>query len=304
MSCVLAIGQFDGIHLGHQAVLRAAADLARELDAVPLALSFSPHVDAVLHPEAPPLLLATPEQNLALVRACGIADLCLFPFSPEWAARPAADVLRALPAFRGAPVNALVVGENFTCGARGTTAAADLPALARPLGIPRVLAVPSVLHAGAPVSSTRIRAAVAAGDMPEAAAMLGRPFALTGPVVHGRAEGRKNGLPTANILPPLPLRPRPGVYAARLALPSLDLPPLPAAAFVPDPADPAQTARFGAVVEVHALSSAPLPSLYSRPAEVRFLSFVRPYAAFPSLAAEKDQILRDIEAMRPFWNLP
>ena len=455
MSCVLAIGQFDGIHLGHQAVLRAAVDLARELDAVPLALSFSPHVDTVLHPDAPPLLLATPEQNLALVRACGIADLCLFPFSPAWAARPAADFFRALPPFlaqyrrndgtpsrwpgvarakcdrittakrfapggpdsvraelqdndrpanapcNAPPIAAIVVGENFTCGARGTTTAADLPALAQTLGIPRVLIVPSVLHCGTPVSSTRIRDDVAGGDMSEATALLGRPFALRGRIVHGRAEGRQHGLPTANIRPDLPIRPLPGVYAARLAFPpefdrnapgtcvaqgpssirrfvaSSPTPPAPppsslptpasslltpdsslltpdsslltpdsslltpdsslltpnsslltpnsslltpnsslltpnsslltpnsrpAAAFVPDPADPAQAAKFGDVVEVHVPNAA--GDWYGRTAEVQFLAYIRPYRAFPDQAAASAQIRRDLETMHPFWTRP
>lgn len=288
---VLALGQFDGIHLGHQAVLRAARDLARELGATARCLTFEPHVMRVLDPARAPLELATPAQNAARIRDCGLDGTVVFPFDRDWAARSAMDFLRALPGAIRAPVAGVVSGADFAFGRNREATAADLPRLATAAGIPRAAIVPPVLWRGAPVSSSRIRAAVAEGDAEAAAAMLGRPFALEGTVVHGRAVGRQHGLPTANVRPAIPIRPKPGVYAARLD-------DHPAAAFVPDPADPAQSSKFGDVVEVHILGAA--GDWYGRRVEVHFLHRLRPYLPFPDQTAASAQIRLDLEAMRPW----
>lgn len=288
---VLALGQFDGIHLGHQAVLRAARDLARDLGAVARCLTFEPHVMRVLDPARAPLELATSGQNAARIRACGLDGLVVFPFDRAWADRSAMDFLEALPLLARAPVAGVVAGADFAFGRNREATAADLPRLAADAGIPRAAIVPPVLWRDAPISSSRIRAAVAEGDAEAAAAMLGRPFALEGTVVHGRAVGRRHGLPTANVRPILPIRPKPGVWAARLDT-------HPAAAFVPDPADPAQTSKFGDVVEVHVLDAT--GDWYGRRVEVHFLHRLRPYIAFPDQDAASIQIRRDLEAMKPW----
>lgn len=289
---VLALGQFDGIHLGHQAVLRAARDLARDLGASARCLTFEPHVMRVLDPARAPLELATPGQNNARILACGLDGLAVFPFDHYWASRSALDFLRVLPDITRAPVVGVVAGADFAFGHNREATAADLSSLAAAAGIPHAVIVPPVPWNGTPVSSSRIRAAVAEGDMDSAAAMLGRPFALEGDVVHGRAVGRQHGLPTANVRPHLPIRPKPGVYAARLDT-------LPAAAFVPDPTEPVQTAKFGDVVEVHVLGAS--GDWYGRRVEVQFLHRIRPYIAFPDQDAASAQIRLDIEAMRPWF---
>lgn len=288
---VLALGQFDGIHLGHQAVLRAARDLAHDLGASARCLTFRPHVMRVIAPGRAPLELATPGQNAARVRACGLDGLDVFPFDRDWAARSALDFLRALPGTARAPVVGVAAGSDFAFGRNREATAADLPALAAAAGIPHAVVVPPVLRDGAPVSSSRIRAAVADGDAESAAAMLGRPFSLEGNVVHGRAVGRQHGLPTANVRPLLPIRPKPGVYAARFDT-------LPAAAFVPDPADPGQVAKFGDVVEVHVLDAS--GDWYGHRVEVHFLHRLRPYISFPDQETASIQIRRDLEAMKPW----
>ena len=290
-SVVLALGQFDGIHLGHRAVLHAARDLARGLGASARCLTFEPHVLRVLDPARAPLELATPGQNNARILACGLDGLAVFPFDRGWAARSALDFLRALPDVVHAPVVGVAAGADFAFGRNREATAADLPALAAAAGIPHAVVVPPVRWNGAPVSSSRIRAAVADGDMDSAAAMLGRPFALEGTVVHGRAVGRRHGLPTANVRPILPIRPKPGVWAARLDT-------HPAAAFVPDPADPAQTSKFGDVVEVHVLDAS--GDWYDHRVEVHFLHRLRPYISFPDQSAAAVQIRLDLEAMKPF----
>ena len=282
---VLAIGQFDGVHRGHQAVFRAAVESARAAAGVPGCLTFFPHVAQLLDPARAPLLLATPEQNQALIAAAGIAQIHAFPFTREFAAMDPEEFL-ALLKLEFPALAEIVVGRNFTFGRNRAGHSGTLPALAAAVGC-RAQIVPHVELDGAPVSSTRIRAAVAAGDLPLAKAMLGRPFSLTGAVVHGRAVGRTLGFPTANIHPDLPIRPAPGIYAARLRLPDG---PRPGAAFVPDPADPAQ-AHFGAVVEIHGPGLA--RDLYGQRVEIDFSRRLRGHMPFPDAAAASAQIARD-----------
>ena len=282
---VLALGQFDGVHLGHQAVFRAAVDSARRRNGRSACLTFDPHVAHLLSPDKAPLLLATPAQNQARIAACGIGQIHTIPFTREFAAIGPGDFLTLLKLeFPG--LAEIVVGRNFTFGKNRGGNTETLPGLARVAGLEARI-VPHVELDGAPVSSTRIRAAVAAGDLPLAAALLGRPFALAGQVVRGRAVGRTLGFPTANIQPILPIRPAPGVYAARL---HLDDGPHPGAAFVPDPADPAQ-AHFGSVVEIH------VPGLdrdlYDQNVEIAFTRRLRGHIPFPDPQTASARIARD-----------
>lgn len=285
---VLAIGQFDGVHRGHQAVFRAAVEAAARRNGIPGCLTFAPHVAQLLDPAHAPLLLATPEQNQVLICACGIRQVHTLPFTRQFAAMGPAEFL-ALLKLEFPALAEVVVGQNFTFGKDRAGNAATLPELARQAGIQATI-VPHVELDGAPISSTRIRAAVAAGDLPLVRAMLGRPFALAGTVIRGRAVGRKLGFPTANVRPVLPIRPAPGIYAARLRLADGAHP---GAAFVPDPADPAQ-AHFGHVVEIHVPGFA--RNLYDHEVEVAFTRRLRGHRAFPDAAAAAAQIARDTAA--------
>ena len=285
---VLAIGQFDGVHRGHQAVFRAAVDAARKRGGIPGCLTFFPHVAQLLNPARAPLLLATPGQNEALIAACGIRQFHVIPFTRELAAMGPAEFLSLLK-LEFPNLAEIVVGQNFTFGKDRAGNRETLPGLAQALGL-QARIIPHVELEGAPVSSTRIRAAVQAGDLPLARAMLGRDFALAGTVVHGRAVGRTLGFPTANIRPELPIRPSPGIYAARLRLPDG---PHPGAAFVPDPADPAQ-AHFGNVVEIHVPGLA--RSLYELSVEISFTRRLRGHMPFPDAAAAAAQIASDTAA--------
>lgn len=285
---ILAIGQFDGVHRGHQAVFHAAVASAQKHQGVPGCLTFFPHVAQLLNPAHAPLLLATPEQNQALICACGIQQIHTFPFTREFAAMGPEDFLSLLK-IEFPALAEIVVGENFTFGKDRAGNRETLPGLARSLGL-RAQIVPHVELGGAPVSSTRVRAAVVAGDLPLARALLGRAFSLLGTVVHGRAVGRKLGFPTANIRPELPIRPAPGIYAARLLLQDGVHP---GAAFVPDPADPAQ-AHFGKVVEIHLPGLA--RNLYDQKVEIAFTRRLRSHMPFADAAAASAQIARDTAA--------
>lgn len=285
---VLALGQFDGVHLGHQAVFQAAVNSARKRKGMPGCLTFYPHVAQLLDPARAPLLLATPEQNQARMAAAGIRQIHVLPFTREFAAM-SPDAFLALLKMEFPHLAEVVVGQNFTFGKDRAGNAATLPILAREVRI-AVQIIPHVEFGGAPISSTRIRAAVQAGDLPLAKTMLGRAFSLAGTVVHGRAVGRKLGFPTANIRPGLPIRPAPGIYAARLVLHDG---PHPGAAFVPDPADPAQ-AHFGHIVEIHVPGLS--RNLYDREVEIVFTRRLRGHMAFPDAAAAAAQIARDTAA--------
>jgi riboflavin kinase / FMN adenylyltransferase len=282
---VLAIGQFDGVHRGHQAVFRAAIESARARGGVSGCLTFHPHVAQVLNPARAPALLATPDQNQSLIAACGIEQIHILPFTREFAAMSPGDFL-ALLQQKFPALAEIVVGQNFTFGKNRAGNSATLPALAAELGI-QARIVDHIELDGQPVSSTRIRAAVAAGDMPLARTMLGRPFSLAGEVVRGRAVGRTLGFPTANVQPILPIRPAPGIYAVRIRLHDG---PHPGAAFVPDPADPAQD-HFGSVVEVHVPGLS--RDLYDHDVDVLFTRRLRGHMPFPNPETAAAQIARD-----------
>jgi len=276
---VLALGQFDGVHRGHQAVFRAAVEAARRRQGLSGCLTFFPHVAQLLNPDRAPLLLATPEQNQALIGACGIQQIHTFPFTRELAAMGPDEFLYLLK-LEFPALAEIVVGENFTFGKDRAGNRGTLPGLAEALGL-RAQIVPHVEWDGAPISSTRVRAAVQAGDLPLAKLLLGRAFALAGTVVHGRAVGRSLGFP---------IRPAPGIYAARLRLHDG---PHPGAAFVPDPADPAQ-AHFGKIVEIHVPGLA--RNLYDVDVEIAFTRRLRGHMTFPDAAAASTQIARDVAA--------
>ena len=289
----LALGQFDGVHPGHRAVLEAAAALARDAGGTAAALTFSPPPDRVLQPERPPEALADPEENRDRILACGIDAVALLPFTPDLAATPPEAFLAALPrAFPG--LRALATGWNFTFGRGAAGNAENLPALAAAQGL-AVRIVPPVLHDGIPVASTRIRDALRDGDMPLAAALLGRPHAVSGEVVRGRQVGRSIGFPTANLaLSPDLLRPHPGVYAATVRT-APGAAPRRAAVFVPDPADPRQQFAGGAI-EVH------IPDfegdLYGRRLTVAFRRRLRGHRNFDTLEALAAQLQRDMAVIR------
>ena len=236
---VLAIGQFDGVHLGHQAVFGAAVESAKRRNGIPGCLTFSPHVAQLLNPANAPLLLADPETNQTLITHCGIQQIHTFPFTRELAAMGAEEFLVLLK-MEFPKLAEIVVGQNFTFGKNRGGNRDTLPVLARQVGLDAHI-VPHVELNGAPISSSRIRAAIHAGDLPLARAMLGRPFFLAGSVVHGRAVGRTMGFPTANIRPTLPIAlplasMRPGFIftmdpiPARRLCPTRPIPPKPTSA--------------------------------------------------------------------------
>lgn len=216
MTAVVAVGNFDGVHAGHRALVARAVGLAVERGLPAVGLTFDPHPAAVLRPDTAPGLLQTPDERVAALRAAGLDDVVVRRFDAELAGlSPAAFVADVLVGELGAAV--VVVGENFRFGRGAAGDVAVLRTLCAEHGI-EVDAVPLVAGAEGPVSSSRLRAELAEGDVAAVAAALGRPFALDGAVVHGEGRGRTIGIPTANVaVDAARLLPADGVYACRAA---------------------------------------------------------------------------------------
>lgn len=211
---VVVIGNFDGVHLGHQAVLRQARAIADARGLRCVVLTFDPHPSEVLGRGAPPRL-TTLARRIELLRAHGADDVAVEPFTTELASWSPERFAKELLADR-LGTRVVVVGQNFRFGNKR---AGDLDTL-RTLGAScgfEALAAEVAGDAEGPFSSTRVRDAVAAGEIERAAHVLGRPHALTGVVEHGDARGRTIGFPTANLGGVSEMLPPHGVYAVRVA---------------------------------------------------------------------------------------
>lgn len=278
-ACV-ALGFFDGVHRGHLSVLSAAAARARALGLPLLVYTFRAS-DA---PKADAPLLSTDAERAALFAALGARYCVLDDFSAARTTSAEGFVRDVLLGALGA--RAAVVGEDFRFGYR---AAGDAALLSRLMaeGGGEALILPPILHGGAPISSSRIRAALGAGDIALATALLGRPYALTLPVAHGRALGRTMGFPTANqALPEGHAIPADGVYVtdcitqsgARLrGVTNIGMRPT--------------VAGHHRRMETHLIDFS--GDLYGAPLTVCFLARLRGEQTFPSLAALTAQITKD-----------
>ena len=210
---VLAIGNFDGIHLGHQAILRAAVQRAAKSKDVATALTFDPSPRKILRPESAPLRVSTNAQRMAWFGTVGLEAAVVLPFTLDLA-RLSPEEFVELILVRGLHVHAVLVGEDFRFGHKQ----AGNVALLRELGARHGFAVeiiPPVALDGEIVSSTAIRREIAAGNVTHAARLLGRPFALTGEIVGGTGTGRRFTFPTLNLKPEQELLPARGVYVSR-----------------------------------------------------------------------------------------
>lgn len=210
---VITIGNFDGIHKGHQGLMQEVCNLASERDSRPVFLTFKPHTLTTVRPEIDLQCLTTQEEKIALARTYGgLQDTIVIEFTPAVAAMSATEFLDDLRAhfhLRG-----LVVGANFSLGHNRMGDVAFLQTYGQAYGI-EVRAIPLEEIQGERVSSTRIRSLVSAGNVAEAGKLLGYPVLFHGPVIHGDRRGRLLGFPTANLVPPTgKLIPANGVYAA------------------------------------------------------------------------------------------
>ena len=215
-SSVLAIGNFDGIHLGHQAILRATVERAHALNAVSTALTFDPSPRKVLRPETAPPRLSTNAQRMEWFNALGLEAVVVLPFTLDLARLSPNEFVEQI-LVRDLHVKAVLVGENFRFGHKQAGDVKLFSELGSKHGFDVVI-IPPVVYRGEVVSSTIIRREVAEGDVSHAARLLGRPFALTGEIVSGTGTGRKFTFPTLNLAVEQELLPARGVYVTRACL--------------------------------------------------------------------------------------
>ncbi len=284
----VALGVFDGIHLGHRAILATAVGEARRHGLVALACTFEPHPLEVLQPARAPLPLTTLEERLALIAEAGIDATVIVAFTPAVAALEPETFVRdvLVGALKARDV---VVGFNhrFGRGARGD--AALLEALGPRLGF-RAHVVAPLLVDGIPVSSSEVRQALQAGDLERAARLLGRPYSVEGEVVRGAGRGRTLGFPTANVKTRRPLPLPAGVYACRAFL---------GADRYPAVINVGVRPTFGEtelLVEAHLLDFS--GDLYGRRLSLAFLRRLREERKFPDVEALRRQIALDVAAAR------
>ncbi len=282
-AAVVTLGNFDGVHLGHQRILKKVQERAARLGTSSVVYTFEPHPLKIVAPQkSPPLILDT-EEKARIVGALGIDYMVVASFTKEFAARHPREFVEE----EIRPIATEVcVGLDFSFGKGKAGTAGYLKELGEELGF-RVHLIPACKKRGAIVSSSRIRRLIMEGEVQKAATLLGRPFAIKGRVVRGRNIGREIGFPTANIRPEGEIIPADGVYAAFAE---------------------AGKARYRAVinigkaptfgcrersVEVHMLGFT--GSIYGKRLRVEFVKRLRGEKAFASCEALKRQIGRDIK---------
>ena len=288
-ACV-AFGSFDGVHLGHQRVIRLAGDAARDIGAPLGVISFEPHPWRWFHPDDPPFLLTTPGQQGRQFEALGVERSYILPFDDHLAGLSAEDfVQEAL--VEGLGIRHIVVGFDASFG-RGRTGDGDvLKALGDRFGFGVTIAPALAGETGDKLSSTAVRQALHAGDPQTAAEILGRPFEIEGVVVEGRKLGRTLGFPTANISLGEYVRPRLGIYATRTRLPDGRV--LNGAASV---GENPTVGPVEARLEVYLFDFD--GDLYGQVLQTELIAFLRPEQKFGSIEVMIEQMHADVAAAR------
>ncbi len=292
----LAIGMFDGVHLGHQAVIEAAIHSAHREEGISAVLSFTPHPSRLLKPESPVLQILTLSQKEQLIQALGINSLILQPFDASFAAMQAEDFLPYLKD-KLPRLSTLYVGEQFRFGNKRAGDVGLLVNQGKNLDID-TFSLPQLKFNAEAVSSTRIRKALVEGQIKLVNELLGRQYTVEGSVIEGAKRGRILGFPTLNILWEAELSPRCGVYALRIRKKSSSTCPWQAAVanfgYRPTVGDLTQP-----LLEVHVLEETTLG--YQDQVELAFFNFLREEMRFSSLEALKAAIQKDVQIARELF---
>jgi riboflavin kinase / FMN adenylyltransferase len=295
-SAAVTLGNFDGVHLGHQALVAEVVGWARAAPGAAVVLTFDPHPARILSPRQAKSALMTLDQKAEVLASLGVDRLAVLPFTEPLARMPAEEFARfvlreALSAAR------VVVGPDFRFGRGRAGDVAALTGFGAALGF-EVKSLAPLLADGAPISSSRIRDLLAGGDVAKARDLLGRPFYVDGVVVRGDGRGRKLGFPTANLTVRNETLPRLGVYACRVRWEGGPSP-------WPAVANLGQRPTFGGgglVLEAHLLDFE--GDLYDRTGRVEFVERLRAERTFAGPGALLEQIRADVEAARRVLEKP
>ncbi len=285
MKKIFALGFFDGVHLGHQALIKACVQLAAEYDATPCAITFLQHPMSLF--ATPPALINSKDDRMLLLRQYGIGPIFSYPITKEVMSTSWQSFLEEL---LSCDAIGFVCGDDFRFGHRGEGNAERLAEFCRERNLPCII-VPEQTLDGIRISSTHIRTLIEAGDVETAAKFLGHPHILSGEVIRGRQLGRTIGIPTANIaLPDEVVVPKFGVYACKA---------------IAEGKEYLAVTNIGTrpTVEGHHVTVEPWlldfdGDLYGKVITLQFYKFLRPEQKFDSLEALREQIQRDAAVVR------
>jgi riboflavin kinase / FMN adenylyltransferase len=288
----LAIGVFDGVHLGHQEVIRAALDFSGKHGGTAVVMTFDPHPLRVLRPEAAPRLLCSTRHKLRILEEIGVRHVLVAPFNRETAGTSAPEFVETL--VRSCrPLGFVSVGFTWTFGRNREGNIHRLMERGEAHGF-GVYGVPAVHVEGEVVSSTLVREVVRVGDFAKARRLLGRDYTVLGKVVPGKRLGRELGFRTANVAVENEELPPSGVYAVIAAVEGQETTVKGVANLGLRPT--VETGATDRALEVHLLDFA--AELYGSEMEVTFVKLLRPEQKFAGLEALKAQIARDVQAAR------
>jgi len=296
---VATIGNFDGVHLGHQGVIAEIIERARFLGGESVAITFDPHPSHILRPQSPTKLITPTSRKLELLASAGLDATLVLPFTEELchtSAREFASIILVAAIH----ITEIHEGDNFRFGHHAEAGIESLDALGRELGFQTVVYAPQILR-GAPVSSSRVRDLLAKGDVSAARALLGHPFAIDSTPAPGRGYGTKYTVPTINLAPYSELLPANGVYITTLRIGDG-----PEAENFEAVTNVGNRPTFGAdsfAVESHLLNFHPVDLTESTPVRLTFLRRLRVERRFPSPEALRDQIRIDVTRARRYFDL-
>jgi len=286
----LAIGVFDGVHRGHQAVISTSAQHAQAAEGTSVVVTFDPHPAKVLRPRDAPHLLTATEHKIALIRALGVSHLLIIEFNREFAITSPEDFVQQLVT-HSKPLREICVGHEWSFGKdrRGNLG------LLKTLGAHfdfNVVGIPPVMVHGTVVSSTAIRQAVEAGSLANAAEMLGRDYTILGAVTRGDQVGKKIGFPTANLSAHSEQFPPNGVYLAEAWFEGVLYHGVVNLGYRPT----VSRGKSQRLLEIHLLDFE--RDIYGEDLEVRFFRYLRPERKFESVEALARQIDADVRQAR------
>ncbi len=291
---IATIGNFDGVHLGHRRILETVVARARETGRPSIAITFEPHPLSVLRPDYAPRRLQTLRQKEEAIESLGVENLLVIPFTRDFSLTEPEEFVRSVLSERLA-VSELFLGSHFAFGRGKRGNLALLTRMGPECGF-IASGVEEVFFEGEPISSTRIRTAIARGEIERANAMLGRDYELDGLVARGERVGRKIGYPTINLEPENELHPADGVYVTQIDLRSFgrrfDC-------VTNIGRRPTVYEDYATTIETYVLDFS--ADVYGEKVRLFFFARLREERKFPSMTDLSEQIARDIEATREFF---